>query len=97
MKPLVFYDFEVSKENLNKVVIWKDKLDEFLEKVYKAGYNDGLKDKEKPVTVNRGYAPMDIPSKLTSDNYMFDSTRTSLYGSTGTEFKLGINNHEAEN
>lgn len=46
MKPLVFYDFEVSKENLNKVVIWRDKLDELLEKVYEAGYNDGLKDKK---------------------------------------------------
>lgn len=48
------------------------------------------------MNITKEYTPMAIPSKLTSDNYMFDNTRTALYGSTGAEFKRSINNHEAK-
>lgn len=82
MKPLVFYDFEVSKENLNKVVIWRDKLDELLEKVYEAGYNDGLKDKENPVIVTRQYIQQVISNSLASS-----STKIGVYGNARTEFE----------
>lgn len=46
MKPLVFYDFEpaVNDPN-NSITIKKHRLEEILQEVYNAGFEDGKKDK----------------------------------------------------
>ena len=45
MKPIVFYDFKPDKDDPNnKIVIKKSDFEEFLDKTYEAGYQDGQKE-----------------------------------------------------
>ena len=45
MKPIVFYDFKPDKDDPNnKIVVKKSDLEEFLDKTYEAGYQDGQKE-----------------------------------------------------
>lgn len=48
MKPLVYFDFKESNDE-NYVIVRKDKLQNILEEVYQAGYNDGIKIVKTPV------------------------------------------------
>lgn len=43
MKPLVYFDFEECS-NKDSVIIRKDRLNEILNEVYQAGYEDGRKE-----------------------------------------------------
>lgn len=43
MKPLVYFDFEECS-NKDSVIIRKDRLNEILDEVYQAGYEDGRKE-----------------------------------------------------
>lgn len=45
MKPIVFYDFKLDKDDPNnKIVIKKTDLEELLNRTYEAGYQDGQKE-----------------------------------------------------
>lgn len=43
MRPLVYYDITIPKDDANSVILSKDRFEDILQEVYQAGYNDAVR------------------------------------------------------
>lgn len=65
MKPLIYFDFKECNDDKYSVVIRKDRLQEILDEVYQAGYEDRMR--EHPISTYP-YITTNNKFKISSDD-----------------------------
>lgn len=66
MKPLIYFDFEECNNDKYSVVIRKDRLQEILDEVYQAGYEDG--NRQYPIPTYSYITTTDGTLQINSDD-----------------------------